>query len=694
MVLSKLDSDVSYPELKNIDPDDMKMEANLYQIEVHGLEIIVAIGNAKNTYEERNITYFPIYLVKSNKKVVQIGIFEIEASAYMGFFNEDNELRIEKFNYPLIYKFVTKDFLERKRLVPEKSYFKEQNKTKKEDVKTSSKREKDDGNDNVDNEDEEHKKESEDEEESPKKELPEHRKDIFTLIQGVPIPPKLKEETHSMAKDIREKYKEETTHPWIAKFMKNKNFEIIENEGGSDCLFASIRDAFSQIAEQTSVQKMRKKLSDEVTQKIFEDYKDQYDKYHVSLIKDTADIKTLEKEYIEIKARYANVLDREEKKQLTEKGNQVKKQHDQLVLEKKVTAQILQEYRFMKDVDTLEKFQKKIRSCEFWGETWAISTLERILNIKLIMLSKEAYTSKDLNNVLLCTPLNDNVLEKEAIFEPDHYIILEGLGWHYRVVSYKKKLIFDFKELPYDIKKLVADKCMENNAGTFALISDFKKFRGSVGPALTDAAIEGTSYEELSEAKIRGLYEDDIIFQVYDKSFSKKLPGKGSGEKVPNDRLKEFSILATIPDWRKKLDDYWVQPFTLDNHQWASVEHYYQASKFKHDNQEFMLSFSLESGTDLSKDPEMAKAAGGKNGKFKGTLLRPSEVKIDSDFFGKKSEKALYDAQYAKFSQNEDLKKLLLATNQAKLTQYVKGKPSILSEGLMMIRDKLRNSFY
>ena len=474
MVLSKLDSDVSYPELKNIDPDDMKMEANLYQIEVHGLEIIVAIGNAKNTYEERNITYFPIYLVKSNKKVVQIGIFEIEASAYMGFFNEDNELRIEKFNYPLIYKFVTKDFLERKRLVPEKSYFKEQNKTKKEDVKTSSKREKDDGNDNVDNEDEEHKKESEDEEESPKKELPEHRKDIFTLIQGVPIPPKLKEETHSMAKDIREKYKEETTHPWIAKFMKNKNFEIIENEGGSDCLFASIRDAFSQIAEQTSVQKMRKKLSDEVTQKIFEDYKDQYDKYHVSLIKDTADIKTLEKEYIEIKARYANVLDREEKKQLTEKGNQVKKQHDQLVLEKKVTAQILQEYRFMKDVDTLEKFQKKIRSCEFWGETWAISTLERILNIKLIMLSKEAYTSKDLNNVLLCTPLNDNVLEKEAIFEPDHYIILEGLGWHYRVVSYKKKLIFDFKELPYDIKKLVADKCMENNAGTFALISDFK----------------------------------------------------------------------------------------------------------------------------------------------------------------------------------------------------------------------------
>ena len=120
MVLSKINSKISYPELKKMYDDDSKMEASLYEIEVKGVDIVVAVGNAKKDFEKDGILFYPIYLVKTNSKVTQIGVYEISTSDMLKYLDEDSNLDVEKIGDPLIFKFVTKDSLQSKRFVPKK----------------------------------------------------------------------------------------------------------------------------------------------------------------------------------------------------------------------------------------------------------------------------------------------------------------------------------------------------------------------------------------------------------------------------------------------------------------------------------------------------------------------------------------------------------------------------------------------
>jgi predicted NAD-dependent protein-ADP-ribosyltransferase YbiA (DUF1768 family) len=679
MVLSKIDSSIDFPELQNIHPYDLNKEVDLYKTTIKDVDIIFGLGNLQDSFIDKNISIYPIYLIQPNKKAIQIGLYEIETDNLTNYIDKNKQFDLEKYHEsPLIYKYVTNTFLNNQSL---KSILEHDH-------------EDDDDHDQYDDSNEDRKKGYKNEEDQQDlsqqvKDIPEIRKDIFVATQGIKIISNLREESKKDASLLNDKFDLKDAKFWINKFMKNNKYYEVDNEGGGDCFFATIRDAFSQIGQQTTIKKLREKLSNEATEAVYQGYKEQFDMFKQSLVKDTEHIKLLENEYNKYKNLFANSHERNEKLQLMDASKKVKDKIDNLLKEKKVSNQLLHEFAFMKDINSLDKFQAKIKTCEFWGETWAISTIERILNIKFILLSEESYNEDDLNNVLNCGQLNDSILESRGEFLPEFYLILSYTGSHYKLIGYKGKQIFDFKELPFDIKKMVVNRCMEKNAGIFSLIPDFKKFKDQITGGMKT---EKPKFEELSQSKIRGLYDDNIIFNFYDKSIGKPLPGKGVGEKISKENLTDFSELASIKDWRKKLSKQWLHDFPLDGLKWASVEHYYQASKFKEGNPEFYKNFSLDSGTELSKNALMAKAAGSKNGKWEGTIIRQKGVTIDPDFYADHKKKVLYDAEFAKFSQNPDLKQLLLSTKNAKLLSYQKGREPELNENLMFIREKLQPS--
>jgi len=139
------------------------------------------------------------------------------------------------------------------------------------------------------------------------------------------------------------------------------------------------------------------------------------------------------------------------------------------------------------------------------------------------------------------------------------------------------------------------------------------------------------------------------------------------------------------------LDDSWVgSPFRVDNHMWASVEHYVQASRFKKGFPDFYLQFSLDNPSELSQDPEVAKAAADlKKGKTK--ALRPAGIKEDVDYSLGRNIEERETALRAKFTQNDELKRVLYNTRDALLTQYLRRQPAKKDILMMKIRQEIRS---
>jgi predicted NAD-dependent protein-ADP-ribosyltransferase YbiA (DUF1768 family) len=758
MVKSKLNPNINYHEYSHLEEEDFKYNTPLFQLQLlrDPQKVIIGLGQLNYHFAKRyNVVYAPIYLFNAEMEFMkQIGVYEMQSGQIK--MDESGDLDIHKLT-PLLYGFVNTELLRKSRAkggivntesgaaatIDPKKKAAEVNEIKKSLGKPpvpppGSAR------DNITDADGDS---SDDDSNDVSADqlfgLDARQKHLLSGASILPL------QTKEQSELERRQYKPNPASDlWIQKYLRNKYFNFIDNEGGSDGFFAVIRDALLTQGRTTTILELRKQLSDEVTDEVFRAYREKFGMYHALTRTQTRETKELVSNYNDYKRRISTIHDRAQQQLMIAGAKKLAIEHNLKHDEMKYTKILSSQYDYMREVRSTQQLKERMMTSLYWPDGWAISTMERVLNMKFIMFSRDAYDAGDIDNVLLC---DNGVGGHEAaaiagtkctVFEPTAYILIgkgisltsavsnttdimsggrdrsntrtrsrsprrnnlpDSKAANYTLITYKTHGVLAFSELPYDIKLLVTTKCLENQICGYSAIPQFKLFQRELGirvdeipnENLDDLLEEVHSGNGAAAAGMRNgahLYTPDIVFQFYAKSNPNALPGCGSSEKIPETEKIHFHKLATFDNWRRKLSNFWNEPFMLDSHTWQSVEHYYQGSKFKNNNREFYLKFSLDSRSEISSDPVLAKAAGSKSGKLNhSTIIRPSRMTIDPDFFNHgRSEREMENAMFAKFSQNKNLKDLLLATRNAKLVHYQRGARPEIYHNLMRVRHKLR----
>jgi predicted NAD-dependent protein-ADP-ribosyltransferase YbiA (DUF1768 family) len=758
MVKSKLNKDINYHEYSHLEEEDFNYNTPLFEVQLlrDPQKVVIGLGQLNYHFAKRySVVYAPIYLFNVDMEFMkQIGVYEMPSNQIK--MDESGDLDIHKLT-PLLYGFVNTELLRKSRAkggiiaatptptataTDIKKKAAEVNEIKKSLGKPSASASTDANADNS--------SDSDDSDATDADTLFGLDAKQKHLLSGASILPL---QTKEQSELERRQYKPNPAADlWIQKYLRNKYFNFIDNEGGSDGFFAVIRDALLTQGRTTTILELRKQLSDEVTDEVFRAYREKFAMYHALTRTQTRETKELVNNYNDMKRRISSIHDRAQQQLMIAGAKKLVVEHNLKHDEMKYTKLLAGAYDYMREVRSAEQLKERMMTSIYWPDAWAVDTMERVLNMKFVMFSRDAYEAGDIDNVLLCdngggagAGAGDH--RKCQVFEPTAYILISrgisltnassavgggggGGGKHargrsrsrsrsrspnhrhiipdsksinYTLITYKTHGVLAFSELPYDIKLLVTTKCLENQTCGYSAIPQFKLFQRELGIRVDE--IPNESLDDLLEEVHTGasgrngahLYTTDIVFQFYAKSNPNALPGCGPGEKIPETEKIHFHKLATFENWRRKLSNFWNEPFMLDGHTWQSVEHYYQGSKFKNNNREFYLKFSLDSRSELASDPVLAKAAGSKSGKLKNAqnahnaVIRPSRITIDPDFFNHgRSEREMESAMFAKFSQNKGLKDLLLATRNAKLVHYQRGARPEVYQNLMRVRHKLR----
>ena len=138
-----------------------------------------------------------------------------------------------------------------------------------------------------------------------------------------------------------------------------------------------------------------------MTEETFLNYKTLYDSFLATIKETKARLKEISAENNALKNKLGKEDDEHEQVKIVQAAKKLKDRFYRLKDELAVSQQMLEEQKFMASISSLDQFKAVLNTCRFWGDTWAISTLERVLNTKFILLSKESFEEDDLGTSLM-----------------------------------------------------------------------------------------------------------------------------------------------------------------------------------------------------------------------------------------------------------------------------------------------------
>jgi len=523
MVYSNLNTSIFYKENPGINLNDVGHESILYEIELFDEWVTITLGKINTIYADKNVVFYPIYLVIGGKMVAQLGLFEMSSEKSMSMIDEDGDMMVDLLDDPILYGFVTEEFIKKtyhRKIEPDEKP-EPHEKKHEEPVKKLE-------------------EEEEEEDRVVKVKIPDHKKSeeledankkiadgVFQTDSNVVPPKMLPEETMEEATEIKKQFRKNPRNAWIANFMKNNHFKIHEVEKNGDCFIAVVRDAFKQQGKITDVSKLRALLAEEATEDIFNQHREVFHQLD-------SGIKEYENEMKQITETIKTLHSRIKEEKRPEELDRLK---TDVVHQKKMYSDLQESIRDNKaliseslgefaSIDTLEKFRAYIKTSKFWVDSWAIGVLERRLNFKIIILSERSYDDGALDSVIDCGEI-DKKIQESGSFSPEFYIMTTYSGDHYKLITYKDKRIFKLHEIPFFIKNLVINKCLEKNAGPFYIIPEFRDLvKTKHGRKEEDEVDEMDEKED--DTLHSELYDHKTVLSFYSKAPKSSKPGKAT----------------------------------------------------------------------------------------------------------------------------------------------------------------------